>query len=144
MNDLNRILLAGRLGANPVMRSTKNGTPVTQFSLATSRRLGDGALAPTDGGDPSPREETQWHKIVVWGKQAEICAKYLEKGRKVFLEGSVRTRKYSAQDGAPRLSFEVHADRVNFLDSPRRPHTEEAEIVAAEAEASASLEEAAA
>lgn len=123
MSDLNRITLSGRLGTAPVLRTTKTGTPVVHFSVATSRRLSDGPAAPTeDGKEPPKREETQWHKVVVWGKQAQACAQYLDKGRRVFLEGSMRTRKYEGKDGQQRLSFEVHAERVNFLDgaTPRK------------------------
>lgn len=111
MMDVNKVILVGRLGAEPIRRETKKGLPVAQFSLATSRRVrveGDAEGQPTG-------EETVWHRVVTWGRQAETCAQYLHKGQAVYVEGSVRSRKYDAKDGTQRTAFEVHADVVNFL-----------------------------
>ncbi|MGK5082950.1 single-stranded DNA-binding protein [Bdellovibrionota bacterium FG-1] len=115
MKDVNKILLIGRLGANPVQRETKNGLAVVHFPLATSRRVAE------QGSDAQAveKEETQWHRVVVWGKQAEACHQYLEKGQAVFVEGMVRTRKYTAKSGEARFVFEVHADHVSFLGRKR-------------------------
>jgi single-strand DNA-binding protein len=112
MKDVNKIILIGRLGADPVQRETQNGTPVVHFPLATSRKLraeGEGEAAKT--------EETQWHRVVAWGKQGEACAQYLKKGQSVFVEGSVKTRKFSGKDGSSKIAFEVHAENVSFLSS---------------------------
>jgi single-strand DNA-binding protein len=119
MRDINKILLSGRLGNQPTRRETKNGLAVVNFSLATSRKIVEG-----EGADAKSREETQWHKVVVWGKQAESCNLYLTKGQKVFVEGMMRSRKYTNKDGDSRLSFEVHADYVNFLSPSRRAEAE--------------------
>lgn len=112
MKDVNKIILMGRLGADPIRRETKAGNPVVHFPLATSKKLKG-----TEEGD-TLKEETQWHRVVVWGKQGEDCATFLKKGQGVFIEGSLKSRKYEAKDGTERYSFEVIADSVSFL--PRR------------------------
>jgi single-strand DNA-binding protein len=111
MKDVNKIILIGRLGADPVHRETKAGMPVIHFSVATSRRI------PVRSGAEGEllREETQWHRIVAWGKQGVACAQFLKKGAPVYVEGMVRTSKYKDKDGESRYSFEVHADTVSFL-----------------------------
>jgi single-strand DNA-binding protein len=117
MKDLNKILLIGRLGGDPIRRETKSGTAVTQFSVATSRKI----LKEDDSSSgASEIEETVWHTIVVWGRQAEACAQYLTKGQSVYVEGAVRKRSYVSKDGASRLSFEVHAESVGFLGTRKR------------------------
>ncbi len=134
MRDMNKIFLMGRLGNNPILRETKNGTSVAHFSLATSRRV-KSQEPEASQEDESPRsaasdgyaEETQWHRIVVWGKLGELCAQRLSKGNSVFVEGSVRTRKYSlmpeaAEKGQERIAFEVHAENVNFVNTGSSSH----------------------
>ena len=122
MRDVNKVILMGRLGADPVLRETKSGVPVANFSLATSRRTKPEAA---DGGESGvekasePAEETQWHKIVVWGRQGEVCSHHLRKGHSVYIEGSVRSRKYETQEGESRFAYEIHADEVNFISRPR-------------------------
>jgi single-strand DNA-binding protein len=127
MKDINKVILIGRLGADPVRRETKTGWTVVHFSLATSRKIvrevavaadaemlaGEVPASPTIEAGAS--EETQWHRVVVWGKQGEACAQYLKKGQTVYVEGSIRSRKYDAQDGTNRVAFEVHAETVSFL-----------------------------
>jgi single-strand DNA-binding protein len=130
MMDVNKVILVGRLGAEPVQRETKAGNPVTSFSLATSRRVrveGDAEGQPTG-------EETVWHRVVVWGRQGETCAQYLHKGHAVYVEGAVRSRKYDAKDGTQRTTFEVHADVVSFLGGAgaRRPEGDEPRDAAAD------------
>jgi single-strand DNA-binding protein len=118
--DVNKVMLLGRLGANPVLRSTQNGVAVASFSVATVRRFKkEGAL------EEAWNEEIQWHKVVVWGKQAENCAKYLTKGQTVFLEGGIRMRKYLDQKGDEKLSFEIHAEKLSYLGRPKGKNTEE-------------------
>lgn len=117
MRDVNKIILVGRVGADPIQRETKNGIPVVNFPLATSRRMkpeGVEGQAAGERGDEAA-SETQWHRVVVWGRDGENCAQYLRKGQAVFVEGSVRTRKFEAKDGTPRIAFEVHAEHVSFL-----------------------------
>jgi len=140
MKDVNKVLLMGRLGNFPVQRQTKAGLAVVHFSMATSRRL----LAQEAGGEA--KEETQWHRVVVWGKQAEACAQYLEKGQAVFVEGMIRTRKYTGKDGVVRYNFEVHADDVIFLGRKRGADSPEpgSEMAAVEVAAGPAIEEVAA
>ena len=116
MKDVNKIILVGRLGNDPVQRETKNGLAVVHFPLATSRRL---AETEAKEGEQT-QEETQWHRVVVWGKQAEACKQYLEKGQAVYVEGMVRSRQYTNKEGTSRVAFEVHAENVSFLGRKKR------------------------
>jgi single-strand DNA-binding protein len=109
-----KIIIVGNLGRDPEMRYTPDGTPVTSFSIATNRRW--------TNSDGSQGEETVWFRVTVWRRQAETAAKYLAKGRQVMIEGRMtpdRTtggpRIWTGQDGSPRASFEVTADRIIFL-----------------------------
>lgn len=115
MKDVNKMILLGRLGANPIQRQTKAGISVVQFSVATSRRILK--EIPIDGQPPQYTDETQWHKVVAWGKQGESCALYLKKGNRVYVEGHLRTRQYNDEKGNTRTSVELHADQVSFLES---------------------------
>ncbi|MBU6153222.1 MAG: single-stranded DNA-binding protein [Bdellovibrionales bacterium] len=118
MRDINRVMLLGRLGNDPILRFTKNGTPVSQFSLAT------------ETWHRSRNEsETTWHRIVTWGKPAEKVNEELKKGMAVFLEGGIRVRKYEDQEGEIHYIHEIHADRVNFLHKKTK-YKENAEAVA--------------
>jgi single-strand DNA-binding protein len=119
MKDVNKIILIGRLGADPVQRETKSGVPVVHFPIATSRRVRE------EGEAEGFNEETEWHRVVAWGKQAETCAQYLKKGEAVFIEGMMRSRKYDGKDGHSRIAFEVHADNVSFLGGRRSPAPEQ-------------------
>lgn len=105
----NKVLLIGNLGKDPEVRFTSNGKAVAKFPVATSEKWTD-----TDG---NKQERTEWHNIVVWGKQAETCGQYLSKGRQVFIEGSIRTRQYDDKDGNKRYMTEVVARDVRFLGS---------------------------
>ena len=138
MKDVNRVILMGRLGNDPIQRETKKGTTVVNFSMATSRKIyPEVDVADTgdakEGEEILPVEETNWHRIVSWGKLGELCAQYLKKGSPVFIEGSIRARKYTAKDGTEKYSYEIHADDVSFLGGgiraarPEESVTEEAE-----------------
>ena len=104
-----KLIIIGNLGSNPEQRFTPSGDPVTQFSVATSRKYGE-------------KDETTWFRVTVWGKQAESCSKYLSKGSKVLVEGRLRPdengnpRVYERKDGTTGASFEVTAENVRFLD----------------------------
>jgi single-strand DNA-binding protein len=121
MKDLNKIILIGRLGADPVQRETKSGISLVQFSLATSRikRKRSDGVAEDGETETAPEfaEETVWHRVIAWGRQGEVCAQRLKRGQSVFVEGSLRSRKYTDKDNIPRMAFEVHADSVGFLTS---------------------------
>lgn len=115
--SLNKVLIIGNLGKDPEVRFTGTGRAVARFPVATSEVWND--------QEGQRQERTEWHNVVVWGKQAETCGQYLSKGRQVFLEGSVRTRQYDDKDGNKRYITEVIAQRVQFLggrggsDAPR-------------------------
>jgi single-strand DNA-binding protein len=109
--SLNRVMIIGNLGQDPEIRYTANQTPVATFNVAT-----------TDfrtGADGQRQETTEWHRIVVWSKMAENCAKYLAKGRTVFVEGRLQTRSWDdKQTGQKRYQTEIVAQNVQFLSSP--------------------------
>lgn len=106
---LNKVFIIGNLGKDPEVRFTSNGKAVAKFPVATSEKWTD--------QDGNKQERTEWHNVVVWGKQAETCGQYLSKGRQVFIEGSIRTRQYDDKDGNKRYMTEVVARDVRFLGS---------------------------
>jgi single-strand DNA-binding protein len=108
MVSLNKIMLIGNVGTDPEMRFTANGNPVTSFRVATSR------VYTTSEGER--RQETEWFTVVAWKKQAESCNQFLTKGQRVYVEGSLRTRSWEGRDGQKRVTAEVIANRVLFLD----------------------------
>jgi single-strand DNA-binding protein len=108
MASLNKVILIGNIGNDPEMRYTPNGNPVTSFSMATNYYY------TTSSGER--REETDWFRVTVWGKQAESCNQYLSKGRQVYVEGRLHARNWEGQDGQMRTSLEVTANRVLFID----------------------------
>ena len=110
MASVNKVILLGNLGRDPEVRFTQGGTPVANFTMATTDRW----------SDPSgeKKEKTEWHRIVVWGKQAEIAGEYLKKGRPVFVEGSLQTREWTDRDGNKRYTTEVRAQRLQLLGRP--------------------------
>jgi len=110
MASLNKVILIGNVGSDPEMRYTPSGKPVTSFSVATSRRY------TTSGGES--KEETDWFRISVWGKQAEVCNQFVTKGRQVYVEGRLHARSWEGQDGQVRTSLEVTANQVLFLGKP--------------------------
>ncbi len=105
--SVNIAIVVGNLGRDPEVRFTQSGRPVANFSVATSESW--------TGQDGSPQERTEWHNIVVWGKQAEACGQYLAKGRQVFVQGRIQTRKWTDQNGQDRYTTEIVAQRVQFL-----------------------------
>ena len=108
MASLNKIMLIGNVGSDPEMRYTPNGKAVTSFRMATNYRYA--------GSDGERREETEWFRVSVWGRQAESCNQFLSKGKRVYVEGRLRSRSWEGQDGQMRTSLEVSANRVIFLD----------------------------
>lgn len=107
---MNRLILIGNLTRDPELRSTRDGTPVCSFTVAVNRRK------TADG-----QQEADFFRVNAWRQLAENCNRYLAKGRKVAVVGSVRVNTYTAQDGSTRASMDVNADEVEFLS----PHTEE-------------------
>ena len=111
-----KLIIVGNLGRDPEMRYMSDGTPVTSFSMATSRKW--------TNPDGTPGEETVWFRVSAWNKTAEIAAKYLTKGRQVMIEGVLTPDKatggprvWTGQDGTARANFEVRADRLVLLGS---------------------------
>jgi single-strand DNA-binding protein len=111
MAGVNKVILVGNLGRDPEVRYTQSGTPVANFTMATTERWND----PTSG---ERKEKTEWHRIVVWGKQAEIAGEYLRKGRQVYVEGSLQTREWTDREGNKRQTTEVRAQRFQMLGRP--------------------------
>lgn len=105
---LNKVMLIGRLGQDPEVRYTQQGTPIANFSVATDESYTD--------RDGARQERTEWHRIVVFERQAENCANYLGKGSLVYIEGKLQTRKWQDQQGQDRYTTEIRAQRVQFLD----------------------------
>ena len=106
------------MGQNPEVRYTPSGAAVCNFSVATNESWNDKA--------GQKQERTEWHRIVVWGKLAELCSQFLTKGRKVFLEGRLSTRSWNSQDGTQRQATEIIISDMILLDSPGRRTEEEA------------------
>lgn len=104
--NLNKVLLIGRLTADPQLRSTKSGQNVATFSIATNRVWTDKS--------GQKQEEVSYHNIVVWARQAEIVSKFLVKGQMVFVEGRLQTRSYDDKQGQKRYVTEIIAERVQF------------------------------
>lgn len=109
--SLNRVQLIGNLTRDPELRYTPQGTAVCTFGLATNRTW------TTDGGDK--KEDVEYHKIVAWNKLGELCSQLLAKGRKVYVEGRLSTRSWTAQDGGQRSTTEIVIDDMIILDSKR-------------------------
>jgi single-strand DNA-binding protein len=105
--SVNKVMLIGNLGKDPDVRFTSNGRAVARFPIATSEVWID--------AEGSRQERTEWHNVVVWGKQGETCGQYLAKGRQVFVEGSIRSRSYDDKSGVKRYMTEIVAQRVRFL-----------------------------
>jgi len=101
-----RVILVGNLGRDPEMRYTPQGTPVTNFSIAVNRRRGSGDNA---------QDETDWYRISVFGRQAEVADQYLKRGMKVLVDGRLAIRSYVGNDGVERTSVEVTADNFQML-----------------------------
>jgi single-strand DNA-binding protein len=106
MAGVNKVILVGNLGADPDMRYTAGGQGVCELRLATSESwMKDG----------QKQEKTEWHRVVVWGKRAEVCSKYLSKGRQVYIEGRIQTRTYDDKEGQKRYITEIIANDVQFI-----------------------------
>lgn len=108
MAGINKVIVIGRLGADPEVKQVTSGNSVATLSVATSESW-------TDKNTGAKNERTEWHRVVVWGKQAELCGRYLSKGRQVYVEGRLQTRSWEDQQGQKRYTTEVVANTVQFL-----------------------------
>lgn len=107
MSSVNKVILIGNLGANPELRNTSGGTSVCELRIATNETWKDqsGAM----------QTRTEWHRVVVWGRQAESVSRYLTKGRSVYVEGRIQTREWTDKEGVKRYTTEIIASNVVFL-----------------------------
>ncbi len=105
--SVNKVIVLGRLGQNPELKYTPSGVAVCNFSLATSENWTD--------KNGQKQERTEWHRIVVWGKLAELCNQYLSKGRQAYVEGSLQTRSWDDKNGMKRYTTEINAKVVQFI-----------------------------
>lgn len=111
MASVNKVILLGNLGRDPETRYTTGGEAVTNLNIATSEQWKD------KSGEK--QERTEWHRVVLFGRQAEIAAEYLKKGRSVYIEGRMQTRKYTDKDGVEKYSTEVVGDRMQLIGGAR-------------------------
>ncbi len=108
--SVNKVILIGNLGADPETRFSANGAAITNIRIATTESWNDKQTG-------QRQDRTEWHRVVFFGKLAEIAKEYLRKGSKVFIEGQLRTNKWQAQDGQDRYSTDIIADQMQMLDS---------------------------
>ncbi|MBI2502771.1 MAG: single-stranded DNA-binding protein [Candidatus Latescibacteria bacterium] len=106
---VNKVILIGNIGADPEVKYTASGVPVANFSLATSESW-------TDKSSGQRQERTEWHRLVLWRKLAEIAGQYLKKGSKIYVEGRLQTRSWDDQSGQKRYMTEVVVDDMQMLD----------------------------
>ena len=107
MSNVNKVILIGRLGKDPEVRYTADGTPVATFTMATSETR--------KNKDGTKNEKTEWHRIVAWRKLGEISGEYLKKGKLVYIEGSIQSREYEGRDGVKRRTYEIVASAMKML-----------------------------
>lgn len=109
MSGVNKVIIVGRLGADPEVKTISAGSTVTRLNVATSEAW--------TGKDGQKQERTEWHRVTVWGKLAEICGKHLSKGRQVYVEGRLQTRSWEDAQGQKKYATEIVANTVQFLGS---------------------------
>lgn len=112
MSGVNKVIIVGRLGADPEVKTVSSGQTVCRLSVATSENWTD--------RDGQKQERTEWHRVVIWGRIAEVCGQHLAKGRQVYLEGRLQTRSWEDQQGQKKYTTEIVASTVQFLGSNDR------------------------
>lgn len=120
MAGVNKVIIVGNLGNDPDVRTMPNGDAVVKISVATSESW-------IDKNTNERREVTEWHRIVFYRRQAEICGQYLKKGSKVYVEGKLRTRKWQDQNGQDRYTTEIQGDVLQMLDSRQDSQPQQAQ-----------------
>ncbi len=113
MGSVNKVILLGNLGRDPELKYTPSGAAVANFTIATNETWKD--------KDGQKQEHTEWHRVVVWGKLAEICGEYLHKGRQVYIEGSIRSRTYKDREGVEKSVTEIKADNMVMIGKGDAP-----------------------
>ena len=111
MRGVNRVILVGNAGKDAELREMSNGNHLSHFSLATSESW--------KSKDGERSEHTEWHNIVAFGKLAEICAQYVKKGMRIYVEGKIQSRKWKDSDGADRMNYDIQAEKVQMLENKR-------------------------
>lgn len=111
MAGVNKAIIVGRLGKDPEIRYTQDGQAVANFTVATSEQW-------RDKNTGEKRERTEWHRIVAWGRTAEICGEYLAKGKQIYIEGRIQTREWEDKDGIRRYTTEIVVSQMQMLGSP--------------------------
>jgi single-strand DNA-binding protein len=111
MASVNKVILLGNLGRDPETRYTTGGDAVTNLNIATSEQWKD--------KNGEKQERTEWHRVVLFGRQAEVAGEYLKKGRSVYIEGRLQTRKYTDKDGVEKYSTEIVGDRMQLIGGGR-------------------------
>jgi single-strand DNA-binding protein len=124
MGSVNKVILLGNLGRDPELRYTPSGSPVANFTLATNESWKD--------KEGQKQEHTEWHRIVVFGKLAEICGEYCRKGRQVYIEGSIRSRTYKDRDGNDKTVTEIRTDNLVLVGRPEGSGGDSSRAAAAE------------
>lgn len=107
--SVNKVILVGNLGKDPEVRYTPSGAAIASFSMATSEVYKD--------KDGNKQEKTEWHNVIAWRQLAEICGKFLHKGKQIYIEGKIQTRNYDDKDGNKRYITEIVADQMQMLGS---------------------------
>ncbi len=120
MASVNKVILLGNLGRDPETRYTTGGEAVTNLNIATSEQWKD------KSGEK--QERTEWHRVVLFGRQAEVAGEYLKKGRSVYIEGRLQTRKYTDKDGVEKYSTEIVGDRMQLIGGAREAGGGDAEF----------------
>ena len=113
---IKKVILIGRLGNDPDVRYTATGTAVTTISLATSESW-------RDRNTGEPQQRTEWHRVIFFGRRAETAGQYLKKGSQIYVEGSIRTNRYTDKNGIERYSKEIHVNEMQMLGGGRYPHS---------------------
>tara|TARA_B100001250_G_scaffold97542_1_gene81845 strand:+ start:915 stop:1331 length:417 start_codon:yes stop_codon:yes gene_type:complete len=134
MSSVNKAIILGNLGSDPDIKYTKAGSPVANLSIATSERWKD-----KETGEQ--KEQTEWHRVVVFGRLAEIAEQYLKKGSKVFIEGKIQTRDWEDADGNKKYTTEVVAREMTMLDSRASTNSSASDDTSGESASTKSAEE---
>ncbi len=116
MAGVNKVIIVGRLGQDPEVKTIAGGNTVARLNIATSENWND--------KNCQKQERTEWHRVVVWGKLAELCGKYLSKGRQAYVEGRLQTRSWEDQQGQKKYTTEIVANTVQFLGSGQGTSTQ--------------------
>ena len=109
MSSVNKVILIGNLGQDPDLKFSSTGTAICKLSIATSQKRKDQS--------GQYQDETQWHRVTLFGKQAEICGEYLAKGKKVYIEGRIQYDKYTDKDGVTKYTTDIIANDMRFMEN---------------------------